>query len=416
MSSQIDAKKKLMKVKKPTYKALQISQNIKKNIKILDHPPKNDNNINNNINSTILNHNNNNNAKTIQKLQEELNIYKDKSEKLEEEIMKLNLKIKEMTEKNEKIAKKNEEEKNSEEDSSFSSQKKNPLKKAISSAYDILIELVELILNQKTYKDKDKDKDKENNSTQKQIENISMDIYEPSVYNDEERKSLLFEQIQQILIFKINFINKIYHLGLEKQCERIKNWNLNSINTTKDNNKDISFLSFSAFSNNKKRSHNVSMSNSDIALGIGITPPHSPKFPGRKDSYSAISNIMDESTIKDLSTSIINYNNAPHFGLGGDSFFFENENLSKSKEDIDVKDHSKGKEVNLINTSFKDLSLIRSGDEQALGNVSFTKNLDKYPPNMEGGENDNDINSGDMQNKEIIIKNENQFDISFNDI
>ena len=410
MSSQIEAKKKLMKVKKPTYKSMQLSQNNKKNIKILDHPPKNDNNINTNINSTILNHNNN--AKTIQKLQDELNIYKVKSEKLEEEIMKLNLKIKEMTEKNEKIAKKNEEEKNSEEDSSFSSQKKNPLKKAISSAYDILIELVELILNQKTYKDKDK----ENNSTQKQIENISMDIYEPSVYNDEERKSLLFEQIQQILIFKINFINKIYHLGLEKQCERIKNWNLNSINTTKDNNKDISFLSFSAFSNNKKRSHNVSMSNSDMALGIGITPPHSPKFPGRKDSYSAISNIMDESTIKDLSTSIINYNNAPHFGLGGDSFFFENENLSKSKEDIDIKEHSKGKEVNLINTSFKDLSLIRSGDEQALGNVSFTKNLDKYPPNMEGGENDNDINSGDMQNKEIIIKNDNQFDISFNDI
>ena len=410
MSSQIEAKKKLMKVKKPTYKAIQISQNNKKNNKILDHPPKNDNNINTNINSTILNHNNN--AKTIQKLQDELNVYKVKSEKLEEEIMKLNLKIKEMTEKNEKIAKKNEEEKNSEEDSSFSSQKKNPLKKAISSAYDILIELVELILNQKTYKDKDK----ENNSTQKQIENISMDIYEPSVYNDEERKSLLFEQIQQILIFKINFINKIYHLGLEKQCERIKNWNLNSMNTTKDNNKDISFLSFSAFSNNKKRSHNVSMSNSDIALGIGITPPHSPKFPGRKDSYSAISNIMDESTIKDLSTSIINYNNAPHFGLGGDSFFFENENLSKSKEDIDNKEHSKGKEVNLINTSFKDLSLIRSGDEQALGNISFTKNLDKYPPNMEGGENDNDINSGDMQNKEIIIKNDNQFDISFNDI
>lgn len=410
MSSQIEAKKKLMKAKKPTYKIMQISQNNKKNIKILDHPPKNENNINNNINSTILTHNNN--AKTIQKLQEEVNMYKTKTQKLEEEIMKLNLKIKEMTEKNEKIAKKNEEEKNSEDDSSFSSQKKNPLKKAISSAYDILLELVELILNQKTYKDKEKD----NNSTQKQIENISMDIYEPSVYNDEERKYLLFEQIQQILIFKINFINKIYHLGLEKQCERIKNWNLNSINTTKDNNKDISFLSFSVFSNNKKRSHNVSMSNSDIALGIGISPPHSPKFPGRKDSYSAISNIMDESTIKDLSTSIINYNNAPHFGLGGDSFFFENENLSKSKEDIDNKDVSKGKEVNLINTSFKDLSLIRSGDEQALGNVSFTKNLDKFPPNMEGGDNDNDINSGDMQNKEIIIKNENQFDISFNDI
>ena len=198
----------------------------------------------------------------------------------------------------------------------------------------------------------------------------------------------------------------MYHLGLEKQCERIKNWNLNSMNTTKDNNKDISFLSFSAFSNNKKRSPNISMSNSDI----GITPTHSPKFPGRKDSYSAISN-MDESTIKDLSSSIINYNNAPHFGLGGDSFFFDNENLSKSKEDMDNKDQSKGKEINLINTSFKDLSLIRSGDEQ---NVSFTKNLDKCGTNLEG--ETNNINTGDKQKKEIIIKNENQFDISFNDI
>jgi len=398
MSSLIDTKKKInTKSKKQYHKNNQLSQNIKKNIKILDYEQKNNNNIIINNNNSI----NNANAKTIQKLQEELNIYKTKSQNLEEEIIKLNFKIKEISEKNE-ITKKNEEEKNSEEDNnSFSSQKKNPLKKAISSAYDILIELVELILNQKVYKDKD------NNLTPKQSQNISMDVYEPSVYNDEDRKALLFEQIQQILIFKINFINKIYHLGLEKQCERIKNWNLNAINTIKDNNKDSSFLSFSAFSNNKKRSPNVSISNSDI----GITPTHSPKFPGRKDSYSGISNIMDESTIKDLSSSIINYNNAPHFGLGGDSFFFENENLSKSKEDIDNKEQSKGKEVNLINTSFKDLSLIRSGDEQ---NVSFTKNIDKYTSNIDEGYNN--INNEKKQNKEIFIKNENQFNISFNDI
>ena len=391
MSAQIDIKKKIItKTKKPIHKTIQ-SQNIKKNIKILEHEPKN------NINSNQINNISQNNAKTIQKLQEELNIYKNKSQKLEEEVIKLNFKIKEISEKNEKNNK--EEEKNSEEDNnSFSSHKKNTLKKALSSAYDILIEIVELILNQKTYKEKD------NNLTPKQSENISMDIYEPSVYNDEERRALLFEQIQQIIIFKINFVNKMYHLGLEKQCERVKNWNLNN---TKDTNKDLSFLSFSAFSNNKKRSPNISMSNSDI----GITPTHSPKFPERKDSYSVISNIMDESTIKDLSSSIINYNNAPHFGLGGDSFFFDNENLSKSKEDIDNKEVSKEKEINLINTSFKDLSLIRSGDEQ---NVSFTKNLDKYNTKLEGG--NNNINAGEKQKKEIFIKNENQFDISFNDI
>ena len=307
---------------------------------------------------------------------------------------------------------KKEEEKNSEEDNSSNSfsnkHKTNSLKKAISSAYETLIELIELILNQKNYKIKDKET---------KAENISMDIYESSVYNDEERKALLFEQIQQILIFKINFINKKYNLGLEKQCDRIKNWNINSINITKDNNKDFSFSSFSTFSNNKKRSLNISMNNSDIGSAIGISPPRSPKFQGqgRRDSYSAISNLMDESTIKDLSTSIINYNNAynnaNHNGLGGDSFFFENENLSKSKEDIDNKEQSKTKEINLINTSFKDLSLIRSGDEQ-VGNISFNKDTNI----IEGEEEKDDINNDVNQNKEIFIKDENKLNISFTDI
>ena len=395
MSFQVDLKKKIMKGKKASYKLIQFSQNNKKSIKLSDH----NNNINNKSENT-------NNTKNIQKLQEELNMYKTKSQQLEEEIIRLNFKIKEITEKNENMKLKKEEEKNSEDSSNSFSNKKatNSLKKAIISAYEILIELVELILNQKNYKIKDKDA---------KAENISMDMYESSVYNDEERKTLLFEQIQQILIFKINFINKRYNLGLEKQCERIKNWNINSINITKDNIKDISFSSFSAFSNIKKRSLNISMNNSDIGSAIGISPPRSPKFQGRKGSYSAISNLMDESTIKDFSTSIINYNNANHNGLGGDSFFFENENLSKlskSKEDIENKERSKTKEINLINTSFKDLSLIRSGDEP-VGNISFNKDTN----NIEGEEKD-DSNNDVEPNKEIFIKDENKLNISFNDI
>ena len=399
MSLQVDVKKKIMKVKKPSYKLMQFSQNNKKPIKLSDH---------NNNNNIIINNKteNSNNTKTIHKLQEELNMYKTKSQKLEEEIIRLNFKIKEITEKNETIRLKKEEEKNSEEDNSSNSfsnkHKTNSLKKAIASAYETLIELIELILNQKNYKVKDREF---------KAENISMDIYESSVYNDEERKSLLFDQIQQILIFKINFINKKYNLGLEKQCERIKNWNINTINITKDNNKDISFSSFSALSNNKKPL-NISINNSDIGSAIGISSPRSPKFQGqvRRDSISAISNLMDESTIKDFSTSIINYNNANHNGLGGDSFFFENENLSKSKEDIDAKEQSKTKEINLINTSFKDLSLIRSGDEQ-VGNISFNKDTN----NIEGEEKDDGENEV-KNNKEIFIKDENTLNISFNDI
>ena len=235
-----------------------------------------------------------------------------------------------------------------------------------------------------------------------------MDVYEQTVYTDEEKKSLLLEQIQQILIFKINFMNKLYKLNLEKLCDKIKQWNFTVI---KD--KDASFSSFSAISNNKKRNSNISMSNSDLALGI-ISPPRSPKFPGRQDSNSVISNIMDESTIKDFSTSIIhyNYNNPQQGGIGADSFFFEGDNLLKSKEEIENKEQSK-KDNNLINTSFKDLSLIRSGEEPE--NISFTKNMDKYMSNIAGGDNyiNNDENNS---NKKILIKNENQFNISFNDI
>ena len=403
MSIQVEIKKKITKMKKPTSKISHISQNSKKNMKLygynIEHGHKIENNsfINNN---NILN---NKSIRTIHKLQEELNNYKLKSQKLEEEILQLNLKIKEITEKNNM----KEEEKNIE--NNDDAQSINQLKKIISSTYYILIEIIELILGQK-YKDKD------NTLISRQIENISMDIYEQSFSNDEEKKALLLEQIQQILIFKLNFINKIYKLNLDKLCEKIKQWNFN---TTKDNNKDkdTSFNSFSAFSNNKKRSSNISINNSDLAFGI-ISPPRSPKFPGRKDSNSMISNIIDDSTIKDFSTSIIhyNYNNTQQAGIGGDSFFIEDENLLKSKEEIENKDQNKSKEVNLINTSFKDLSIIKGGDEPGLENISFTKNLDKYVANIDGGDNDNDSTPDENKKKLIFIKNDNQLNISFNEI
>jgi len=406
MSIQVEIKKKIIKMKKPTTKISQISQNSKKNIKInLDHGHKIENYSYINNNSIM----NNNNIRTIHKLQEELNSYKLKSQKLEEEILQLNSKIKKKTEKNSI----KEEEKNIEKKEENDPQNIEQLKKIISSTYYILIEIIELILNQK-YKDRDKDKD--NTLTSRQIENISMDLYEQSISNDEDKKALLLEQIQQILIFKLNFMNKVYKLNLDKLCEKIKQWNFN---TTRDNNKDkdASFNSFSAFSNNKKRYSNISMNNSDLALGI-ISPPRSPKFPGRKDSNSMISNIIDDSTIKDFSTSIIhyNYNNTQQAGIGGDSFFIEDENLLKSKEEIENKDQNKSKEVNLINTSFKDLSIIKGGDEPGLENISFTKNLDKYVANIDGGDNDNDdITPDENKMKQIFIKNDNQLNISFND-
>ena len=62
-----------------------------------------------------------------------------------------------------------------------------------------------------------------------------------------------------------------------------------------------------------------------------------------------------------------------------------------------------------LNTSFKDLSLIRSGDE--VGNISFNKDTN----NIEGEEKDDGENE-EKHNKEIFIKDENTLNISFNDI
>jgi len=76
-------------------------------------------------------------------------------------------------------------------------------------------------LFKKNYSIKDKDA---------KAQNISMDMYESSVYNDEERKTLLFEQIQQILISALEVIvtGVIGYLGilieiiLEKRIKMIK--------------------------------------------------------------------------------------------------------------------------------------------------------------------------------------------------
>ena len=97
-----------------------------------------------------------------------------------------------MAEKDEKLKKnKEEEEKNYEVNENYSSQKINQLKNVVSSTYNILIETIELLLNQKF-------KDKDNTLTARQLENISMDVYEQNVNNDEEKKYLILKKIKQI--------------------------------------------------------------------------------------------------------------------------------------------------------------------------------------------------------------------------
>lgn len=178
--------------------------------------------------------------KDIEKLQNELM----ESKKL---LLTYENKIKELTEKLEKT--------NS---IQFPGIEDHKLTIAIQSSYDVLIEILELVLiqskNQKDY------------SYNKQQENVScsMDVYDTSsiINNDEDKKVVVFEQIQQILLFKLNTLNKLFKLGLEKQIDKVKNWNFNVLNTSinnisnirsnKDNKENISNISNLSYLSNQR--------------------------------------------------------------------------------------------------------------------------------------------------------------------
>ena len=103
---------------------------------------------------------------------------------------------------------------------------------AIQSTYDILLEIIEMFLSQP--------KGNKDISLSKQQENVScsMDIYDASsiINNDDDKRTVLIEQIQQILVFKLNFLSKVFKLGLDKQIEKVKNWNISSFNNSNSNN------------------------------------------------------------------------------------------------------------------------------------------------------------------------------------
>ena len=103
---------------------------------------------------------------------------------------------------------------------------------AIQSTYDILLEIIEMFFSPP--------KSNKDISLSKQQENIScsLDIYDASsiINNEDDKRTVLIEQIQQILVFKLNFLNKVFKLGLDRQIEKVKNWNISNFNNSNSNN------------------------------------------------------------------------------------------------------------------------------------------------------------------------------------
>lgn len=93
-------------------------------------------------------------------------------------------------------------------------EKKSNQSNHLKTTLNILIEVSELFLNFKP---------NARSSHSINIESISMDIYE-SFIGDEERRMTMIEQIQGLLISKLNAIKKSLSLDLDKEIERVKGW------------------------------------------------------------------------------------------------------------------------------------------------------------------------------------------------
>lgn len=329
--------------------------------------------------------------KRIQKLQDELSEYKIKSDQFQKEIKSLNDKIKkansfffrpkkpklQITKPTSHPTFHNPNGKEGEIVTNIINPK---ILKIIQSSYDVFLDIIELFLSQKPNKDQSFKRNSVNTS-------CSIDIYEPSILNEEDKRTALIEQIQNILIFKLNFLSSNFKFGLENQVERVKNWQ-----TTKEK-ENISNLSlYSNISFRNKANNN-----------------QSPKF-FRKDSidsnkyYSSYkddnySNIIDESTIKEFNQSIIRTNTEKHnddfLSLDGDNDY----SRTKEKEDNNENKYS------FVNASFKAQS-IKEGD---------TVNEEKSKENGKEYFGDKEFSLSLNYNNNPIFINE-QNELSFNDV
>ena len=197
-------------------------------------------------------------SKTIQRLQDEIIEYRNRSEEFQKEIKSLNKKIKETSsyffrkKSSQEIRLQN----GGAKDASGGLLGDPKFISEITSTYDVLIDLIELFLSSKASKNATSNKILENTS-------CSIDIYEPSINNEDDRRSVLIEQITQLILFKLNFLNSVFKLDLKKQIEKVNGWNFSKEITVKEK-ENISNLSiFSNLSSYKNK--NTTFNNSVLS-------------------------------------------------------------------------------------------------------------------------------------------------------
>ena len=142
----------------------------------------------------------------------------------------------------------------------------------LKSSLNTLLDVVELLLSPRS-----------TNTNKQSIiynENISysMDIYD-SYNNEEEKRIVIFDQIQSLILSKFNFMKKILNLNFDAEVEKVKNWN-NTFNYNKSNNNEINVSNIKLYLKTYE-SHSFESSKKDIfdlSISNQFLKNNSPKF------------------------------------------------------------------------------------------------------------------------------------------
>jgi hypothetical protein len=187
----------------------------------------------------------------------------------------------------------------------------------IKSVVSVMIDMMEFLIAPRTsnYANSNFITRQSMNNNYDNISNTSeIDIY-CSYNNDEDKRGIIIEQIQGLLVAKLNVMKKnVVNLDLEKEIERIKSWNIKVSNETEVN---ISNLRISK-NNIEESSESFRKTYSNDFFDLSISNQmltQSPKF-----NSVEISNTINKELNHKNNNSIMNMDNKGENQILNDSF------------------------------------------------------------------------------------------------
>lgn len=160
------------------------------------------------------------------------------------------------------------------------------------SLLEMFVDIVEIFLFQTKNITRDSARMMHNNDNI----SFSIDVYEPSVYTEDDRRMSLLEQIQSLISFKVKIFQDQFGINIENMKGRVNDWNKSYL---KDKDNTSNSFSFSNISQIKSKSQqNMVSANSLSCSGYNTSSnnvPLSPKF--YRDEASDFCKSLNESEL-----------------------------------------------------------------------------------------------------------------------